>query len=111
MFQFSIRDLMLASALAGIAVSWLVSRAETAELKREINQQKAKALLVDQFIRHAGYTTKGDSSEVILTSKDMKVRSTSSYLDISQRSSGANWRIWSFQPTFPTPSESAKTPW
>lgn len=111
MFRFSVRELMLTSALVGVAVSWLVSRAEVAELKREMEERNAKALLIDQFIRYAGYTANGDVGEVVLTSQDTKVRSTSCYLDISRRSDGARRRVWSWHSDFPTPSEKSNTPW
>ena len=111
MFRFSIRELMLASALIGVSISWLVSRANESQLKREIEHQKEKAILIDRFIRYANYTVDGDAREIILTSPEMKVRSASNYLDISQRSNGAHRRIWSYQPDFPAPSSSSRPAW
>src|SRR6185295_254911 len=108
MFRFSLRELMLASALFGVTISWLVSRASEAELKREIERQKEKAVLIDQFVRFVGFAAVGDESEIVLTSSKMKIRSTSNYLDISQRSNGANRRIWSYQPEFPATSSPSR---
>jgi hypothetical protein len=111
MFRFSIRELMLASALIGVAISWLVSRANESELKREIEHEKEKAVLIDRFVRYAGYAVNGDESEVILTSPEWKVRSASNYLDVSQRSNGAHYRIWSYQPDFPASCSPSRPAW
>jgi hypothetical protein len=95
MFRFSIREMLLASTVAGLGVALWVCRANEAESRREADELKYKVGLFEQFARWQGFTSSTEGEELV----DLKVGTTPQYLDLTT-SDGQHGRVQSNHPKF-----------
>jgi hypothetical protein len=110
MFRFSIRELMLVTAIAGIGLSCFLFWARECEARRESEVLKAKMALMEQHLRFQGFTiNNNDGKELALTHTEAKIRSTTEYIDVTL-ADGSHGRVVRGEPEFPKPQVSRWEP-
>jgi hypothetical protein len=98
MFRFSIRELMLIVAMAGVGLSCFLAWSRESEARRQI---EAKMELLEQFVRLQKCSIDYDGTELLVKNSEIKYRATAEFIDITI--DGQHCRIARGDPHFPKP--------